>query len=70
MCVLLYIKFAACIFSEHIFLRTLNKLNTLDTGYLVHFLIAFEKESIYISWKLNKRQKIFIKIFMTFLKGG
>ena len=41
-----------------------------DTGYLAHFLVAFQKESIYMAWKLNERQKIFIKIFMTFLKGG
>ena len=28
------------------------------------------KESIFMSRRLNERQKIFIKIFMTFLKGG
>ena len=41
-----------------------------DTGYLAHFLVEFEKESICMSWKLNERQKISIKIFTTFLKGG
>ena len=41
-----------------------------DTGYLAHFLLAFEMESICILWKLNERQKIFIKIFMAFLKKG
>ena len=39
-----------------------------DTGYLAHFLVAFEMESIFMSWKRNERQKNFIKIFMTFLK--
>ena len=41
-----------------------------DTGYLALFLVAFGKESICMLWKLNERQKIFIKIFMTFLKEG
>ena len=41
-----------------------------DAGYLAHFLVAFEMESICMSSKLNKRQKIFIKIFMMFLKKG
>ena len=36
-----------------------------DTGYLAHFLVAFEEESICMSWKLNRQ-----KIFMTFLKEG
>ena len=45
-------------------------MNASDTGYLAHFLVAFEKESICMLWKLNERQKFFIKIFMTFLKGG
>ena len=39
-----------------------------DTGYLAHFLVAFEMESICMLWKLNESQKIFIKIFMAFLK--
>ena len=39
-----------------------------DTGYLAHFLVALELESICMSWKLNERQKIFIRIFMTLLK--
>ena len=38
-----------------------------DTSYLAHFLAAFKMESICMSWKLNERQKIFIKIFMMFL---
>ena len=38
-----------------------------DTGYLAHFLVEFEKEWICMSWKLNERQKISIKIFTTFL---
>ena len=28
-----------------------------DTGYLAHFLVAFKMESIWVSWKLNERQK-------------
>ena len=45
-------------------------MTTSDADYLAHFLVAFEKESICMSWKLNESQKIFIKIFMTFLKEG
>ena len=61
--VLLYIKLAACIFSEQMFLRT-----PLDgSGYLAHFLVAFEMESICMSGKLNEA-KNFHKSFMTFLK--
>ena len=41
-----------------------------DTGYLAHYLVAFEMESICMLLKLNERQKIFTKIFMTFLKKG
>ena len=59
--VLLYIKFVPCIFSQHIFLRALGTAAS-DTGYLTYFPVAFEKESICMSWKLNERQKIFIKI--------
>ena len=51
--VLLYIKFAVCIFSEHIFLRT-----PLDGCFWYRpfstFLVAFEKKSIYMLWKLNE----------------
>ena len=64
--VLLYIKFAACIFSENICLRT-----PLDKcfWYRLFSTLAFEKHSVFMSWKLNERQRIFIKIWM-FLKGG
>ena len=41
-----------------------------DTSYLAHFLVTFEMESICMSWKLNDRRKIFIKILITFLKKG
>ena len=40
-----------------------------DTGCLAHFVVVFEKESICMSWKLNDA-KMFVKIFMMFLKGG
>ena len=53
MSVLLYIKFAVCIFSENIFLRT-----PLDGCFCYRpfstFIVAFEKESIYMLWKLNE----------------
>ena len=39
----LYIKFVACIFSGHLWMAA------SDTGYLAHFLVAFEMESICIS---------------------
>ena len=58
--VLLYEKFAACIFSEQIFLSTPLD-GASDTGYWAHFLVAFEMESICMSWKLNEA-KIFIKV--------
>ena len=67
--VLLYIKFTACIFSKYIFLRNLW-VAVSDTDYLAHFLFAYKTESICMSWKLNERQKMFIKIFRTFLKSG
>ena len=38
-----------------------------DTGYLAHFPVAFEMESICMSWKLNEA-KNFMKFFTTFLK--
>ena len=40
-----------------------------DTGYLAHFLVAFEMESVCMSWKLNEAKK-FMKFFTTFLKKG
>ena len=40
-----------------------------DTGYLAHFLVAFEMESICMLWKINESKHIFIKIFTTFLVG-
>ena len=67
--VLLYIKFTACIFPKHIFLRNLW-VAVSDTDYLAHFLFAYKIESSCMSWKLNERQKMFIKIFMTLLKSG
>ena len=54
----------------YIFRTYFPKMAAFETGYLAHFLVAFQKESIYMSWKLNERQKILIKILMTFLKGG
>ena len=40
-----------------------------DTGYLAHFLVAFEKESIWMSWKLNEAKK-FRKNFQDVLERG
>ena len=68
---LLYIKFTACIFSEYIFLRTpldgcfwyglcCTLSSCINPTSLVNLHIA----------GLNERQKIFLKIFMTFLKKG
>ena len=54
MSVLLCIKFAPCIFSEHIFIRTPLDGCFWYEGYLAHFLVAFEKESIFMLWKLNE----------------
>ena len=47
-------KFAASIFSQHIFLKTPLNGCFWYTGYLAHFLVAFEKESICMLWKLNE----------------
>ena len=67
--VLLYIKFAACMFWEHIFLRT-----PLDGCFWYRLFSTFSsciwKGVNLHSWKLNERQNVFIKVFMTFLKGG
>ena len=41
-----------------------------NTGYLAHFLVAFEMESICMSQKLNERQNVFIKIFLDVLEKG
>ena len=41
-----------------------------DTSYLAHVPVAFEMESICMPGKLNGRQKIVIKFFMTLLKKG
>ena len=54
--VLMYIKFAEQLWTA-----------ASDTSYLAHFLVAFKKESICISWKLNERQK---NLIVMFLKGG
>ena len=32
---------------------------TSDTGYLAHFLVAFEMESICMSWKLIEAKKFY-----------
>ena len=61
---LLHIYFQNTFSEEHLWMAA------SDTGYLAHFLVAFEMESIYMSWKLNERQNIFIKIFMTSLEKG
>ena len=55
--VLLCIKFAACIFSENIFIRTPLDGCFWYTDYLAHFLVAFERESIFMLWKLNEAKK-------------
>ena len=69
MAAVLYIKFAACIFSEHILLRT-----PLDGCFWYRLFSSLSSciavESICMSWKLNERQKNFIKTFMKFLKNG
>ena len=61
---LLHIYFQNTFSEEHLWMAA------SDTGYLAHFLVAFEMKSIYMSWKLNERQNIFIKIFMTSLEKG
>ena len=59
---LLHIYFQNTFSEEHLWMAA------SDTGYLAHFLVALELESICMLWKLNERQKIFIRIFMTLLK--
>ena len=52
---LLHIYFQNTFSEEHLWMAA------SDTGYLAHFLVAFEMESICMSWKLNEA-KIFIKV--------
>ena len=58
---LLHIYFQNTFSEEHLWMAA------SDTGYLAHFLVAFEMESICMSGKLNEA-KNFHKSFMTFLK--
>ena len=66
--VLLCIKFAARIFSEHI-LRTSQDGCFWYTGYLAQFLFAFEKGSICMLQKLNEA-KNFHKNFHDVIERG
>ena len=67
--VLLYIKFAACIFSEHIFLRT--PLDGCFWYRLFSTLPSCIWKGVYLHVMETKWEaKIFIKIFMRFFKGG